>query len=274
MSPSELKALFDVQAETLGGIINDIIDYLLSGDFAGELVIKNPTTGEELIDIQTFLDYFYAEMRKYDESLQRQIDEVVKTVFANYKALGKRIDTENYERKAGDRTLYLLISAEVAARVAEDKNLQAQISALVGDPSGGIVTQVNSKTGIVVLTSDDINNPETENTITDDLRKLRERPQGGATRSELDDMQIMTGTFTNAGAGVREFRFPPSEDGVQVMFETVPQVFLQVVGENMTASVSNVTKEGFCYRLRNTANATSDVSAAVVVHWMAIVRKY
>lgn len=51
-------------------------------------------------------------------------------------------------------------------------SLQEQVAVLSGDTSGGIVTSVNGITGKVIISSADINNPDTENTVAAELNRI------------------------------------------------------------------------------------------------------
>ena len=81
--------------------------------------------------------------------------------------------------------------------------------------------------------------------------------------SELDDVQMCTGTFINAGAGWNTFVFPSE-------FRDVPVVTAQIMGQEAIIMVQNVTTSGFQYQIRQlTAVLSGNVTASTANYFMA-----
>ena len=98
------------------------------------------------------------------------------------------------------------------------------------------------------------------------LEELQEKMSGqGALHifSELDDVQMCTGTFINAGAGWNTFVFPSE-------FRDVPVVTAQIMGQEAIIMVQNVTTSGFQYQIRQlTAVLSGNVTASTANYFMA-----
>jgi len=88
---------------------------------------------------------------------------------------------------------------------------------------------------------------------------------GGNQFTDLDDMQIICGSFTNGGSGWNSFTFP-KRIGDNPYFDGIPSVIVQVSSATDARSVelTNITDKGFQYQVRPA------VATAFVLQYIAI----
>lgn len=84
---------------------------------------------------------------------------------------------------------------------------------------------------------------------------------GGGDAGELEDFELETGTFINAGAGWNTCKFKRP-------FASPPQLFSNAIDFEGIIQIKDVTADGFLYQLRTTAGATS--ASAIMIQYLAV----
>lgn len=159
--------------------------------------------------------------------------------------------------------------------------LDSRTASLLGVPAGTLLGGVMARNDNPTVVGDPINkntllkdktakmlggNPETM--LPDDaLQMLAALASGGGGSGDaggLEDTDLETGSFTNAGAGWNTYPFREA-------FGAPPQVVLQAEDFAGVVLIKSITAESFLYCLRIiTADGTTTTATAVKINYLAV----